>query len=64
MLIRWGTDMADSLGIHAYLESSPMARELYAKHGFEDIDEMVFDMSAWGGDGTHTTTYMLRPIPH
>jgi hypothetical protein len=63
MLVKWGVDLADQLKINAYLESSPMAHRLYAKHGFQDIDEMVFDMGDWGGKGTHTTTYMLRPIP-
>lgn len=63
MLVTYGVNLADELKINAYLESSPMARRLYAKHGFQDIDEMVFDMGAWGGSGTHKTTYMLRPIP-
>jgi GNAT superfamily N-acetyltransferase len=63
LLIKWGVRLADELKINAYLESSPMAHRLYAKHGFQDIDEMVFDIAAWGGSGTHTTSYMLRPIP-
>ena len=62
MLLKWGVDLADQLNINAYLESSPMAHRLYASHGFEDIDEMVFDMGAWGGSGKHTTSYMLRPV--
>ena len=63
MLIKRFIDVADQLKIHAYLESSPMGQGLYTKLGFEVFDEMMFDMEAWGGSGTHTTTYMLRPIP-
>ncbi|KAI9881229.1 MAG: hypothetical protein M1823_006672, partial [Watsoniomyces obsoletus] len=48
MLVTYGVNLADELKINAYLESSPMAHRLYAKHGFQDIDEMVFDMGAWG----------------
>lgn len=62
MLIKCFIDFADQLKINAYLESSPMAQHLYTKHGFQPFGKMVFDMGDWGGSGTHTTTYMLRPV--
>jgi hypothetical protein len=54
--------MADQLQIPAYLESSPIAHRLYAKHGFQDMDKMLFDMAEFGGNGIHQTTFMLRPV--
>lgn len=48
-LLKWGSDLADSLGIPCRLEASPAGYPLYRKFGYEDID--VSDLKVtetWG----------------
>ncbi|KAK0656915.1 hypothetical protein B0T16DRAFT_48970 [Cercophora newfieldiana] len=48
-LLRWGADLADSLGLDIWLEASPQGYPLYKKHGYEDV--AVVDSSfteRWG----------------
>ena len=40
MLVRWGVERADDLHLPSYLESTPAARNVYAKHGFTEIDQL------------------------
>ncbi|KAL2264247.1 hypothetical protein VTK26DRAFT_9023 [Humicola hyalothermophila] len=48
-LLRWGLDLADSLGIPTHLEASPAGYPLYRKFGFEDIDVLDLDLARdWG----------------
>jgi len=42
-LVKWGTDLADELGLPCYLESSPSGYNMYKKHGFESIE--VLDLN-------------------
>ncbi|KAK3335942.1 hypothetical protein B0T19DRAFT_436759 [Cercophora scortea] len=37
-LMRWGTELADELGVPSYLESSPYGYPVYKKFGYQDID--------------------------
>ena len=39
MLMQWGTDVADKLGLHAFIEASEAGKPLYLKHGFEVVGE-------------------------
>lgn len=34
VMVKWGTDKADELGVDAVVESSPQGKGLYAKHGY------------------------------
>lgn len=47
-LVEWGVRQADALGLVAYLESSPEARPLYERWGFEVVKEVEFDMNQFG----------------
>ena len=35
MLLKWGAEEADRLGLDSYLESSPEGKSLYEKYGFQ-----------------------------
>lgn len=37
MLMNWGTNKADSEGLEAFIEASPMGKLLYANHGFQVV---------------------------
>lgn len=56
-LVRWGLDLADSLGLPTRLESSAVGYGLYKKLGFEDVDVIDFNVTeTWGlvnGDGSY-----------
>ncbi|EXJ54247.1 hypothetical protein A1O7_09584 [Cladophialophora yegresii CBS 114405] len=60
MLIKWGLDIADALGLPAYLESSPVAHRLYQKFGFQDIDELVLSPKWNYGSANPSIYFMLR----
>jgi len=49
MLVKWGTDKADELGLLSYLEASPQGKGLYLKHGFQAIRELKSDLTDFGG---------------
>jgi predicted acetyltransferase len=61
MLLKWGTDEADRLGIPSYLESSEEGRPLYEKFGYETVDVVTVDFSKWGGPTDASSCLMLRP---
>lgn len=61
MLIQWGIQKSQELKLPAYLEASVAGRKLYAKHGFEDIGMLEFNLEEWGGTGTTGIALMLRP---
>jgi hypothetical protein len=48
MLVQWGVDRADELGIEAYHESSIEARKLYERFGYKAVKAVEFDMADYG----------------
>ena len=48
MLVKWGVDQADELGIEAYHESSIEARKLYERFGYTAVKSVEFDMVKYG----------------
>ena len=58
LLLGWGLELADKLGLEAYLEASTEDHHLYKSVGFEDMD---MDMSKYGGHGIHQHFVMTRP---
>jgi hypothetical protein len=50
MLVRWGCEKADEVGVEAYLEASPMGAPMYARHGFRPVKEVELDLRKWGGE--------------
>ncbi|KAH9860352.1 hypothetical protein J1614_011683 [Plenodomus biglobosus] len=64
MLLNWGLEQADKDNLPAFLESSLLARPLYASLGFTVRHEEVFDLQKYGLEGTDITTIMIRdPLP-
>ncbi|KAE9362923.1 hypothetical protein N431DRAFT_357855 [Stipitochalara longipes BDJ] len=39
MLVKWGTDIADSLGLKAFVQASHRGKPMYERHGFVDKDK-------------------------
>ncbi|KAK3945212.1 hypothetical protein QBC46DRAFT_277620 [Diplogelasinospora grovesii] len=48
-MVRWGTELADELGLPSMLEASPSGYGLYKKFGYEDIDVIDLNITErWG----------------
>lgn len=60
MLLQWGINKADSLGLPAFLESSAMGKPLYERMGFQTKEVSVFDLTKYGLEGEDTNTAMIR----
>lgn len=60
MLVEYGCQRADELGVITVLGASDKGKGLYLKHGFEVIDEQEFDLRPFGFDATETKRSMLR----
>ncbi len=41
MLMKWGTDIADSLGLKAFVQGSRLGKPLYERYGFIDKEGWV-----------------------
>lgn len=61
MHLRWGDEQADKMGLPLYLESSPMGRGLYEKHGYEKVADLPCDARAHGHHKDLPHVCMLRP---
>jgi len=51
LLIQWGLDVADKLGVEVYTESHEGSKMLYEKFGFRLVGEFVLDLRQYGGVG-------------
>ena len=60
LLVRDGLDKVDEVGARAFLEAAPVAVHLYLKHGFRRVDEILIDMSPYGGVGVASYKCMMR----
>ena len=60
MLIRPGLEAADEAGAQTYIEASPSGLPLYLRHGWEQVDEMVIDMTPYGGHGIAHQPFLMR----
>ena len=50
MLVRWGCEKADEVGVEAFLEASPMGAPMYARHGFQAVKTVELDLRRWSGE--------------
>jgi GNAT superfamily N-acetyltransferase len=64
MLIRWGTEQADEAQLPCFLEATRMGKALYAREGFEEEHEEVWDLSKYGLQGDDSSTIMIRKPAH
>lgn len=63
MLVQWGCDVADELGLECYLEASDAGHRLYQKKGFTDVEYLDMDMSKYDKSrGMHRHVVMIRPV--
>lgn len=60
MLLKWGLERADELGLDMYLDTSRVARPIYEKYGFELVKGIEFDRRPWGGEGIDWHGCMVR----
>lgn len=60
ILVRWGIELSDKIGLPCYVQASEQGRRLYQHHGFEEIDTVEFNLSDYGLDGVAKMTEMTR----
>jgi GNAT superfamily N-acetyltransferase len=41
MLLKWGTDIADTLGLKAFVQGSRVGKRFYERHGFVDTEGWI-----------------------
>ncbi|KAI9659784.1 MAG: hypothetical protein M1821_001135 [Bathelium mastoideum] len=52
LLVRWGTEIADRMGVKTIVEATPQGRKLYEKEGFEvEIENYTVSLSEKFSDG-------------
>ncbi|KAI9707746.1 MAG: hypothetical protein M1836_000708 [Candelina mexicana] len=61
MLVQWGCEEADKLGLPAYVEASAAGHRLYESCGFEDREKVVMGKDLIGEYGPFQYTFMQRP---
>lgn len=60
MLVSWGVEEAARRGLPAYLESTEAAHNVYLRHNFHDIEELVVDLGKWGMEKPERTWSMVN----
>jgi GNAT superfamily N-acetyltransferase len=58
MMVEWGCGLADQLMLPAWVEASPYGHGLYAKYGYEDIEDVRVVTKSFVGEYMH----MRRPV--
>lgn len=64
LLVKWGVEKADEIGIEGFVEGSKMGAPLYEKFGFRVVYKERFDMGKYGDkfEGvTDENVIMMRP---
>ena len=60
MLIGEGLADADRDNAITYIEASSAGYELYLRHGWKQVDDIVIDIGNYGGHGVATEKLLLR----
>ena len=60
-LLEHGLKQVDAVGARAFLEATPQGHPIYERFGWRDVDEIVFELDKYGGEGVQITTCMQRP---
>jgi hypothetical protein len=60
MLLKSGMAQADAVGLKMFVMSTPAGVGVYEKNGFVAVREVLQDISKWGGEGLHSTTFLIR----
>ncbi|KAF7139681.1 hypothetical protein CNMCM5793_007332 [Aspergillus hiratsukae] len=59
-LLDWGVRIADEKKARMYLEATPEGYPLYRKYGWRDVEDLVMDLSLYGGEGEARYAVMTR----
>lgn len=60
LLVQWGVELSESLGLQCYVQASEQGRRLYQHHGFQDVGSVQLDLSQYGLEGIEVMTEMIR----
>ena len=60
LLLEHGLFMADRQGLPSYVEGTPVAKRLYSKFGFVQVDQLKLEISPWK-QGDYWNVCMVRP---
>lgn len=55
--MKWGVDLADSLGLPCRLEASPVGYAVYKKFGYEDVGVLDLNVTETWGVANTTGSY-------
>lgn len=61
MQLEWGSKKAEEMGVECYLESSPIGRPLYEKHGYVKVGDLPLDARGHGHEKDLPHVVMIRP---
>ncbi|OAA80901.1 Acyl-CoA N-acyltransferase [Akanthomyces lecanii RCEF 1005] len=60
LLVKRCKQDGDAMGLSVWLESSDDGHRLYQRCGFEDVEELVTDLSTWGAHHPHRSWLMVK----
>ena len=60
MHLKWGEHHAREEGMPIWLDASLVGLGLYKKEGFAFVEDVVTDLTEWGGEGSCIHTCMLK----
>lgn len=60
MLVKWGTDLADSMGAEAVVEGSDAGKPLYEKHGYTSLQRVTMQVPEKWSDEPETSFWWMR----
>jgi hypothetical protein len=63
MLVKWGCDKAEELGIVAACTASAAGEAVYKKNGFEVKKAVELDLNPFGVDEVELRRFMVRELP-
>lgn len=63
MLVKWGIDIADKLGVETVVEASIQGRGLYEHFGFGSLQHVFLEFpDKWQSKEKQTFFWMVRPV--
>ena len=58
LLIKWGIDKANTMGLPAHLEASESSKEFYERRGFKKVGQIKIDLNQYGLEGEEIIAVM------
>lgn len=60
LLVAHGLELVDKHNVKTYVQASPAGLGLYLKYGWIEVEELIFDLSPYGGPTEVKTVLMTR----